>query len=58
MDRVQRSYQHHAVVPVGAAQRDAARRAASLGDEVTLGARPAAIRRVRADLATPFLPPH
>ena len=51
---VQRGHQHHAVVAVGAAQRDAERRAAGIGDDVALGARPAAIRRVRANLRTPF----
>ena len=33
---VQRGHQHHAVVPVGAAQRDAERRAAGVGDKVAL----------------------
>jgi len=51
---VQRGYQHHAVVPVGAAQRNAERRAAGIRDQVAFRARPAAIRRVRADLGTPF----
>ena len=52
--RVQRGHQHHAVVAVGAAQRDAERRAMGVRDEMALRARPAAIRRVRADLGTPF----
>lgn len=50
---VERGNQHHAVVPVGAAQRDAKRRAASVRDEVALRAGPAAIRRVWADLGGP-----
>ena len=55
---VQGSHQHHAVVPVGAAQRDARRRAAGIGDEVAFRAWPGATRRVRADLRPPpFLQP-
>ncbi len=54
---VQRGHQHHAVVPVGPAQGNAERRAAGIGDKMAFRARPAAIRRVRADLGAPFLPP-
>ena len=51
---VQRGHQHHAVMPVGAAQRDAERRAAGVRDEVAFRAGPAAIGRVRADFGAPF----
>jgi hypothetical protein len=53
--RIQRGRQHAAVVAIGAAQRDAERRALAVGDEVTLRARPTTVRRVRADLITPLL---
>ena len=52
---VQRGKKHHAVVPIGVAQRDAERCATGVDDKVALRAGPAAIRRVRADLGTPFL---
>ncbi len=51
---VQGGRQHHTVVPVGAAQRDAERRALGVGDEVALRAGPAPIRRIGPDLGTPF----
>ena len=44
-----------AVVPVGACQPQAERRAAGVGDEVALRARLAPIRRVRAGGRPPFL---
>ena len=47
--------QHAAVVAVGAAQCQAKRRAAGIHDEVALGARLAAIRRVRAGASAPPL---
>jgi hypothetical protein len=51
---VQRGNQHHAVVPVGPAQRHAERGATGISDEMALRAGPAAIRRVRSNLGTPF----
>ncbi len=52
--RVQRGGQHHAVVAVGPAQRDAKRRALGVGDDMALCPGPAAVRRVRADLRAPL----
>lgn len=47
-DRVEQVLEGPAVVSVGAAQQEGERDAASVGDEVALGARLAAVRRVRA----------
>ena len=55
--RVQGRCQHHAVVAVGPAQRDAKRRAADIRDQVALRARPAAVRRVGPNLHPPFWRP-
>jgi hypothetical protein len=52
---IQRQSQQAAVVAVGPAERQAKRRAAGVRDEVALGARLAAIRRVRSDRLTPLL---
>lgn len=52
---VQGRCQHHAVVPVGARQRHAERRAVPVDHKMPLRARFAAIRRVRADLRSPLL---
>ena len=52
--RVQRGRQHHAVVAVGPAQRDAERRALGIGDDVAFRAWFAAVRRVGPDLRTPL----
>ncbi len=52
-DRVQRGREHPAVVAVGRAQRQAERRALAAHDEVALGARLAAVRRVGPGLRTP-----
>lgn len=46
--------QHLAVMAVGGAQGDAERRALGIGDDMALGARPAAIRRVWAGLLAPL----
>ena len=54
-DGVEGCCQHAAVVAVGAAQCQAKRRAPGIRDEVALGARLAAIRRVRPDFRTPLL---
>ena len=53
-DRVQRRGHQRAVVAVGAGQDEAERRTARVGDEVALGARLAAVRRVRAGGRPPF----
>ncbi len=52
--RIQGGRQHTAVVAVGAAQRQAKRRALGIRDEVALRARLAAVRRVRPNLDAPF----
>ncbi len=52
---VQGRCQHHAVVAVGTAQRQAKWRAAGIGDQMALRAGPAAVRRVGPDLRPPFL---
>ena len=52
---IQSGGQHPAVVTVGTAQRQAQRRAVVVRDEVALGARPAAVRGVRAGLRAPLL---
>lgn len=54
---IQGGGQHAAIVAVGAAQCQAKRCAAGVRDEMTLGARLAAVGRVRADLRAPFLAP-
>jgi len=51
----QGGHEHSAITAVGTAQRQAQRRAVGVCDEVALGARPAAIRRVRPDLRVPLL---
>ena len=51
---IQGGRQHHAIVPVGPAERQAKRRAAGVRDEVALRAWLAAIRRVRARLGAPL----
>ena len=53
-DGVQGGRQHHAVVPVGPAERQAERRAAGIRDEVAFGARFAAVRRARPGLGSPL----
>ncbi len=53
--RVQGWRQHHAVVAMSPAQRQAERRAARVDDEVALAARPTPVRRVGAGLFAPFL---
>jgi len=53
--RIQGGRQHTAVVAVGAAQRQAKRRALGICDEVALCARLAAVRRVRPNLGAPLL---
>ena len=53
-DGVQQVLAGHAVVDVGAAQSEGERDAAAVGDQVPLGAQPAAIRRVRPGRGTPF----
>ena len=52
---VQGRGQHTAVVAVGAAERQAKRRTTGVRDKVALGARLAAIRRVRSDFRAPLL---
>jgi len=53
--RVERRREGGAVVPVGPGQSRREREALAFDQEVTLGTRPAAIRRVRADRVAPFL---
>ena len=52
---IQGRCQHHAVVAVGTAQRQAKWRAAGIGDQMALRGGPAAVRRVGPDLRPPFL---
>ena len=54
-DRIQLRSHQRAVVAGGTGQNEAERRAARVGDEVALGARLTAIRRVRAGGRPPFL---
>jgi len=53
--RVEQRREDGAVVPVGPGQPRREREALTFDQEVTLGTRPAAIRRVRADRVAPFL---
>ncbi len=53
--RIQGGRQHMAVVAIGAAQRQAKRRALGIRDEVALRARLAAVRRVRPNLGAPLV---
>ncbi len=53
-DRVEQVLERHAVVDIGPGQQEGERDAAPVGDEVALGARLAAIRRVRPDRGSPL----
>jgi len=54
-DGVEQFLEGHAVVDVGPGQQEGERDAAPVGDEVSLRARPAPVRRVRAGGPTPLL---
>jgi hypothetical protein len=54
-DGVEQFLERFAVVGVGPGQQEGERDAATVGDEVTLGARLASVRRVRARPGSPFL---
>ncbi len=52
--RIQRWRQHAAIVPVGPTDGQAKRRALAIDDQVTLGARLAAVRRIGPGLRAPL----
>ena len=54
-DRIEPRLERHAVVRVGPGQQEGGRDAAPVGDEVGLGARLAAVRRVRPRCTSPLL---